>query len=304
MSLHFKTLSRFVIAFLNVHIPKSSWWNLTPNVMVSDGEPLWGGWWGWSPQHGISILVKEAPESSSPSLQVRTQREDTVYEPGSRSLADRVYWTLDLRSKHLLLICHPVMVVGHCSLKGQGQNWNMFSTQGGRVLARGTVPFSPRPRRSSVYGDGLHQRRGWDVQGRTGEAEPLRLPQHDSRPPAIPVQRREERYPLRRPCWTLWFRNSAMMRLAQQQEISDPETWGFRVPILAEDRKVTGPLRTLAMSWGCGAQSGYGWAFPVILEDPSAILLLTHCLTSISFCPSWSLWVMRLPPFSVSQIHR
>ena len=88
MSLHFKTLSRFVIAFLNVHIPKSSWWNLTPNVMVSDGEPLWGGWWGWSPQHGISILVKEAPESSSPSLQVRTQREDTVYEPGSRSLAD------------------------------------------------------------------------------------------------------------------------------------------------------------------------------------------------------------------------
>ena len=48
-----------------------------------------------------------------------------------------------------------------------------------------------------------------------------------------------------------------------------------------------------------------------------AIFLLTHCLTSISFCPSWPhiapcfLWVMRLAnanrelsPFSVSQIHQ
>ena len=73
---------------------------------------------------------------------------------------------------------------------------------------------------------------------------------------------------------------------------------------------MTGLLHPLAMIWGCGARSRYGWPFPVILEDPSAILL-THCLTSITFCPSWSLWVMRLanasrelPLFFVSKIHR
>lgn len=49
---------------------------------------LCGGGDEVEPPHGISVLVKEAPESSSPFLQVRTQREDTVYEPGSRSLAD------------------------------------------------------------------------------------------------------------------------------------------------------------------------------------------------------------------------
>ena len=47
-SLLFKTLSRFVRAFLNAHIFRSSWWNLSPNVMVSDGELL-GGVMRWSP---------------------------------------------------------------------------------------------------------------------------------------------------------------------------------------------------------------------------------------------------------------
>ena len=54
--LHFKTLSRFVIAFLNVHIPKSSWWNLTPNVMVSDEEPLRGGDEVGAPSMGLVSL--------------------------------------------------------------------------------------------------------------------------------------------------------------------------------------------------------------------------------------------------------
>lgn len=74
-----------------------------------------------------------------------------------------------------------------------------------------------------------------------------------------------------------------MTWLAQQQEISDPESLRLSSSHSCEDRKVAGPLRPLAMSWGFVE---HGAAFPSDHEDPSAVPL-THCLTSISFCPSW-----------------
>ena len=75
---------------------------LNPNPQ-GDGGRRWGRWevmrsWGWSPHDGISVLIKETPESSCPFLHVRTEREDAIYEPGSGSSPDTESWTSSLQN--------------------------------------------------------------------------------------------------------------------------------------------------------------------------------------------------------------
>lgn len=64
------------------------------------------------------------------------------------------------------------------------------------------------------------------------------------------------------------FRNTAIKWLAHQQEISNPERWGFRAPVLAEgqesNRHHTPSCHELG-DVGCGGR--YGWPFLVILKD-------------------------------------
>ena len=70
--------------------PQFNSWNLIPNVIVSGGGAF-GRWWGHeggAPMMGLVSLQRDPRELPRPFLQVRTQRENPICEPGRGSSPD------------------------------------------------------------------------------------------------------------------------------------------------------------------------------------------------------------------------